>query len=305
MHARLLLLGLVALPSSGCDDPAAPSPPNLRVSVSTAGVDRDNSYTVRTGEGPARPVQAAIVLFLPPGDHDVVLDGVAQNCSVLGPDSVRVTVTLGQLAGVAFEVECRAVSGAVEVAAPASGRDFDPDGYEVNLDEVPTTRVYPRGSVVLDGVLPGTHVVRLDDFSSNCRLTGPPTRTVLVTAGGLTRDTVRVAFEGTCEAVTGDVEVRTATGGLPPDPNGYSLALAGRLLVIACGFYDYDCEPGAPLLIPPTGSYLIPQVPPGDHAVQLGDIASNCSVVDGRDRTVSVVVGELSVVRFDVTCQGP
>ena len=61
----------------------------------------------------------------------VVLDGLATNCSVEGPDSARVAITPGQVADAAFEVACRAVTGAIEVAVPTAGRDLDPDGYAV------------------------------------------------------------------------------------------------------------------------------------------------------------------------------
>lgn len=135
MRAHLLLLSLVALPSAGCGDPVEPSPNNLRVSVSTIGVDQDSSYSLRAGEGPSRAMQTVLLLNLLPGEHDVVLEGIGPNCSVRGPNSVRVTITQGELASAAFEVECRAVTGAIEVVAPTSGRDFDPDGYTVQIDD--------------------------------------------------------------------------------------------------------------------------------------------------------------------------
>ncbi len=301
--ARLLLFALVTLASSGCEeDTLGPSRPNLRVSVSTIGVDRDSSYLVRAGDGAAHPLLAVLNLSLPPGDHDVVLEEVAANCAIQGPGSVRVSITPDQVAVAAFQVECRAVTGAIEVAAPASGRDFDPDGLTVHLDEVPRTRVFLGGSVVLDGLPPGTHVVGLDGFSENCGLGGPPTQTVQVTAGGLTRDTVRATFVTSCQAVTGDVQLLTATAGADTDPNGYTLVLDGQLVIEPCGFYDYYCHPGAPLMLAPNGDAWFPQLPAGDHTYELGDIAPNCTVNGSNPRTVPVAAGVTSVALFELTC---
>lgn len=305
MRAHPMQFAFVALASFGCGDPYESNPINLHVSVSTIGVDHDDSYAVRVGDGPSRAIRSSLVLFLPPGEHDVVLDGIAVNCSVEGPDSIRITVAMDQVAEAAFEVACRALTGAIEVAVPTSGRDFDPDGYAVLVNGAPTTRVYPGGAVVIEGLTPGSHLVTLADFTLNCSLNGPASRMVMVTAGGLIRDTVRVAFEGGCQAVTGDVDIFATTGGVDRDPDGYTVTFDGRLEIEPCGWYDYDCVPGAPLMLAPNGSLSFYSVPPGDHTYEIGDIAPNCTVIDGASRTVSVVAGEIAEIRFDVTCQGP
>ena len=304
MRTRLFLPGLAALTSFGCGDPHESNPTNLRVSVSTVGVDQDDGYALRAGGGAPQPIRASLILFLPPGEHDVVLEGIAPNCSVQGPDSVRVAIVTGQVSSAAFQVACRAVTGAIEVAAPTSGRDFDADGYTVHVDDALATRVFSGGSVVVEEMSPGSHAVRLGDVSGNCGLSGSPSQTAVVSAGGLTRDTVRLVFESSCQAITGDVQVLTTTRGVERDPNGYTMTVDGELVIVPCGFYDYYCEPGAPLMLVPNGSYLFPLVSPGGHTYRLGDIAPNCMVLDGNSRTVSVAAGELSAVLFDVTCHG-
>ncbi|MGH7631465.1 MAG: hypothetical protein ACREOF_19175, partial [Gemmatimonadales bacterium] len=51
MRAHLLTLAIAVLGSSGCGDGVTdPSPSNLRVSVSTIGVDPDAAYLVYVGE---------------------------------------------------------------------------------------------------------------------------------------------------------------------------------------------------------------------------------------------------------------
>jgi hypothetical protein len=303
MRAYLIPLAVLTLPSIGCGDPHAPSPTNLRVLITTVGVDQDGSYAVRADDGPWHFIRASLYLFLSPGVHDVVLGEVAPNCSAESPDSVSVTIPLrGEDATVAFEVACRATTGAIEVAAPTIGRDFDPNGYTVHLDDALVTRVYSGGTAVVEGLSPGHHAVRLDDFSANCGLNGPSVQDALVTAGGLSRDTVRATFDGSCEAVTGDVQLLTTTTGADRDANGYTLTFDGEVVIAPCGFYDYYCEPGAPLMLVPSGSYLLLQVSAGDHSYALGDIAPNCTALAGPSRTVSVAPGETSVVRFDLSC---
>jgi hypothetical protein len=305
MRAHRLLPGLVALLAIGCGDPNEPSPVNLRVRVSTVGVDQDSSYAVRTGDGSSHPFQTALSLFLSLGEHDVVLDQIAPNCSVEGAETVRVTIRSGEVASIAFEVACRAMTGAIAVTAPTVGRDTDPDGYQVYLDDVFVTRVFSSFPVVIESVPPGSHLVRLDDFSAHCRVNGPPEQTAVVTAGGLTRDTVYALFAGSCEAITGDVQIITATSGAERDRNGYTVTVNGNLLIEPCDFYDYYCDPDTPLMLLPTGSHVSSFLPPGDYAYRIGDIAPNCTVLDGDTRTVSVVPAETMTVRFDVTCEGP
>jgi hypothetical protein len=303
MRAHLLLPGLLALSALGCADPTEPGNYNLRVSVSTVGADRDSTYTVRAGDLAPRPVRFSALLSLPSGEHDVVLQDVAPNCSVMGTDSIRVTITSGDLAIAEFEVECRATTGAIEVTAPTSGRDFDVDGYTVWVDDVVRNRVFSGIVIVIDSVAPGSHVVTLGDLSPNCSLAGPLSRTVQVTAGGLTRDTVRTSFPGSCRATTGDVQLVTTTEGLEPDPDGYTVSVDGEVVVAPCGWYDYYCEPGVPFLFAPNGDHLFFQVAPGDHTYRLGQIGSNCTVRDGDSRTASVEIGEVTEVRFEVSCE--
>jgi hypothetical protein len=303
MRALLLLSGLVTTLCAGCGDSVEPRPFNLRVSVSTSGADGDTAYTIRVGEDLSRPVRVSVVMQLPPGDHSVRLEGVATNCSVQGPDSARVTIVADELASVTFHVACRALTGVIEVIAPTSGRDFDPDGYTVELDDVVRGRVYARVPAVLERVPPGTHVITLSDFSANCILDGPPTRTVVVTAGGFTRDTTRTAFQSSCLPITGDVRLVTTTEGVAQDPDGYTMTVDGELVIEPCGFYDYGCEPGQPLKLSPNSVHDLYLVSPGEHTYEIGDIASSCAVADGSFRMVAVAVGVTTVVGFDVRCE--
>jgi hypothetical protein len=308
MRAHLLPLAFAAVCASGCgDDIPGPSPTNLRVSLRTIGADPDaDGYLVHIGDTPARRVQpdAFLNVLLAKGDYDVRVDELASNCAVTGPESVRVAVVPGQLAVVEFRVECGAVTAAVEVMAPTSGRDWDLEGYPVRVDDGSGTvlhaRVLANNSFTVTGLGAGTYVVSLGPSGPNCALDGPGSRTVSVTVGGLVRDTARASFQVACTAVTGDVDVTVATAGAPSDPDGYTLHIDGELVqVFDYYFYGYG---SFPLRILSGGSYLDSRVEPGDHTYELTDIAPNCAVGGSNPATVSVAVGAVSAIAFNVTC---
>ncbi|MGH7629985.1 MAG: hypothetical protein ACREOF_11525 [Gemmatimonadales bacterium] len=304
MRAHLPTLAIAVLCSSGCGDGVTdPAPSNVRVSVSTIGVDPDAAYLVYVGET-VRTVPSSFVtdLLLAAGTHDVRLDAIAPNCTLQGPASVRVTVALGQLSVVQFRLECRAVTAAVEVVAPTSGRDVDPDGYTVVVDQGSaselTTTVFANGSVTVEGLAPGTHVASLGGLSDNCALTGSGSIEFGVTTGGLTRDTARVAFAVSCQRVTGDVRLSTTTTGENRDPAYWVLFDGVQLLEFDYYYYYY----GVPVVLGPNDTRLFEQVPPGNHTYELTDIAPNCVVEGTNPRAVSVSIGAISELAFHVVC---
>lgn len=312
MRAHLLTLAIAVLGSSGCGDGATdPSPSNLRVSISTIGVDPSdgNGYLLSVGDALTRAVPPAgnfnFELLLPAGTHDVRLDAIAPNCTLQGPASVPVTVVLGQLAVVRFQLECRAVTAAVEVAAPTSGRDVDPDGYTVVVDQGSASErsatVFANGSVTLGPLAPGTHVASLGGLSDNCALTGSGSIEFGVTIGGLTRDTARVAFAVSCQRVTGDVRLSTTTTGEDRDP-GYTLLLDGVEVVEFVGYSFYYYYDTVPVVLGSDDTRLFEQVPPGNHTYELTDIAPNCAVEGTNPRAFSVSIGAISEVVFHVVC---
>src|SRR5688572_26349515 len=95
MRAHRLTFFLAVLSSSSCGDIPGPTRPDVLVSVFTIGVDRDgDGYLVHAGDSAATvvPAEGTVGLFLEAGTHDVRLDGVAPNCTLQGPASVRVTI---------------------------------------------------------------------------------------------------------------------------------------------------------------------------------------------------------------------
>ena len=73
---------------------------------------------------------------------------------------------------------------------------------------------------------------------------------------------------------TGDLTVTTKTTGDTPDPNGYTVTVDG----------------GANQSIPASGSVKFSPVASGPHTVDLSDVAPNCTVTNGTQRTVNVPV---------------
>src|SRR5947208_15666852 len=79
--------------------------------------------------------------------------------------------------------------------------DLDPDGYAVLLDNGQQRPLGDNGTTVIEGVSAGDHSVILFGAVGNCALAGNNPRTVHVTTGGSTRDTVRTTFQLTCVRV--------------------------------------------------------------------------------------------------------
>jgi hypothetical protein len=95
-------------------------------------------------------------------------------------------------------------------------------------------------------------------------------------------DTAEVSIVGP----TGALQVSTSTSGSDLDPNGYSVIVDGS------GSRSIGINDQVTL----TG------LPPGDHSVELGGVASNCGVNGSNPRTVNVQAGGTASVAFTVTC---
>src|SRR5207247_2493065 len=175
---------------------------SVQVTAATAGVDvAPNGYTVLIDVGSLAPLPlngATTIGGLTAGDHSVRLVGAPGNCTIAGENARAVHVTDGRgtrdTARPAFAVNCGAVTGTVQVTAPTSGIDLDPNGYTVLLDNGQQQPLAPNGAAVIEGVSGGDHTVILFGAATNCTITGDNPRTVHVTTGGTTRDPARTAF---------------------------------------------------------------------------------------------------------------
>ena len=120
----------------------------LQVTTSTTGDPMDpDGYTLLVGGGAQRPIgtnETILVENLPPGDYDVELTGVADECMVDGSNPREVTVVVGATTQTTFSAVCEAdpptnITGVVwacgELITDAVGSDLWPltwadDGHQ-------------------------------------------------------------------------------------------------------------------------------------------------------------------------------
>ena len=86
---------------------------------------------------------------------------------------------------------------------------------------------------------------------------------------------------------TGALQVTTVTSGAQPDPDGYSIQI----------------DAGAATPIGNAEIRTFTDLGSGDHAVQLGGLAANCTA-DGLTKSATVTAGTTATVTFSVTCAG-
>ncbi len=268
-----------------CVTPPAASG-TLRITAVTADPDPETEgYTLIVDGGAAQPIgvnATYIVTNLAVGAHAVRLGGVPDNCTLDPASPTSVTIGDGTLTELTFTVTCRTTTGDVLVRATTSGATPDANGYVATLnDATPGQPIATGGTVRFSGVPAGPHTVALSDVADGCSVTGGPSRDVTVTAGAV----VEAAFAVTCAGATGTIEATAATSGTSPDPDGYALSVDG----------------GTPQPLTPDAPLTIPNLAPGDHAVELTGVAANCTVGD-NPRTVAVTADATVPVAFAVTC---
>lgn len=177
-------------------------------------------------------------------------------------------------------------TGAVEVVTSTTGVELDPDGYTVTVDDVASGAIGSAARRTIAELAPGAHRVGLGGVSANCEVQGENPRAVSVVAG----ETASEAFTVVCVPApppTGGISVSTATTGVSPDPDGYTVTVNGTVAgAIAAG-----------------GTLAVADLGAGDHQVGLAGVAANCTVGGGNPRTVSVVAGAVVPVAFGIACE--
>src|SRR5437773_297419 len=242
---------------------------SIQVKAATTGVDfTPNGYTVLIDVGSLAPLPvngAATIGGLSAGDHTVRLVGSAGNCTITGDNPRAVHVTTGGVtrdtARTTFSVSCVAATGSIQVTTATAGMDLDPDGYTVLLDNGQQRPLGDNGTTVIEGVSARDHSVILFGAVGNCALAGNNPRTVHVTTGGSTRDTVRTTFQLTCVRVEkiafqsgasvdqAIIAVAYADGsntvtlarGTGPSWSSDGTKIAFAAIDYYCEYYYYDC----------------------------------------------------------------
>jgi hypothetical protein len=259
------------------------------VVTTTTGEDPDpDGYTIQIDAdapqviGPAARLEVTEVR---PGNHSVVLVGLAPNCSVDGENPRTVPIVAGETATTEFQVTCSATTGSVVVTSSTSGLSIDLDGYTLIVDGVDRGPIPASGQVTVAGLIPGSHVTGLSGVDGNCQIQGDNLRTITVTAGASTG----VDYVVSCVAPppgAGTLRITTVTTGASADPNGFTYALDGDVLQ-------------------PIGVNAVAELTnltPGAHSVRLSGIAENCDLEGTNPRSATVPAGGSADVNFRISC---
>jgi hypothetical protein len=175
-------------------------------------------------------------------------------------------------------------TGEIDVTVSTTGAEPDPDGYTLSLDNLQGVPLDDNGARTLT-VDQGNHTLTLSGLAANCEVNGERRRTVSVDAGA----SVPVLFEVACSDTAGGIRIVTATTGTLIDSDGYQVVL----------------DANDPRPIGTVDTLELNALPPGDHQIQLLDVADNCSIAEGEPtRTVAVVAGMVAEVEFQVICAG-
>jgi probable HAF family extracellular repeat protein len=285
LSVGVILSGL----SCGGDDITQPTTGTLEVTSSTGGDELDpDGYTVQVDAGAPQSIGATSSLSnsnVTAGNHTVELGGIAANCSVAGDNPRTVSITAGQTTTVSFVVTCSSSTGSLQVSSSTSGSSPDPDGYSVTLDGTDRGALGINGSVAIQQLPVGSHMVGLSGIAANCEVAGENPRAVTITAGADATVSFAVAC-GAPPANAGTLVIQTATTGASLDPDGYTFAT--------------DNGPSQPIGI--TNSVTLSNASPGSHSVELSGIASNCTVSGQNPRAAVVPPGGQATVQFAVSC---
>jgi hypothetical protein len=179
-------------------------------------------------------------------------------------------------------------TGALQVVTNTTGTELDPDGYTLTVDDVESGAIGPAAQRTIAELEPGAHQIALSGVSANCEVQGQNPRAVSVVAG----ETANETFAVVCAQpppVTGGLSVTTATTGVSPDHDGYTVTVDGN-------------DRGS---IAAEGTLGVADLGAGNHLVGLAGVAANCAVDGDNPRTAAVVAGAVVPVAFSIECDAP
>ena len=261
----------------------------LEVTTTMTGVTGDPDGFSVTVDGTDRGTMgtsgAVNISGVTAGDHLVGLSGVAANCQVQGENPRTVTVSAGGSGVVAFALTCSAPpanAGTLRITTATTGSEPDNDGYSLSVDGGAAQPVGANATMTLANMAAGAHAVNLAGVAQNCLVEEANPRSVTVSSGA----TAEVSFAISCTAATGSIQVTTATSGLNPDPDGYTVALDGT----------------APVVMARDGSHTFERATAGPHQIQLGGLSANCLPSGDNPQAVMVTPGGTATAAFHISC---
>ena len=263
---------------------------SLSIVPATSGWPSDpDGYTVTVDgvdQGTVGANGSVTIDALPTGDHAVSLNGVADNCRVLGSNPRSVTVPPGEALNVNFAVTCNAVSGSMTVRAATTGPAPDEDGYIISLDGDDRGTLGVNASVTLSGLVPGDHLLGLGGLAANCEIEGANLRVVTVGPGNSPDITYTVAC-ATPPAASGTLRITTVTADPDPETEGYTLVV--------------DAGPAQPIGVNATD--VVTNLAVGAHTVGLGGVPDNCTLDPASPAPVTIGDGTITELTFTVACR--
>ena len=189
-----------ALVAAACiNEFTPPGPPTyqyVRVVAKATGGDLDqDGYTVYVdGKRPtALQANGIVSLTVEAGTHEVMLAGVAANCTVTGANPRTVNVGVAEIFDVPFAVVC--VPTGLAITMRTTGEDV-PDALRLSVNDQPSAPVSANGSVTVGRLAAGSATLTVV-APPNCTVTGGTRLAVNVIANAITPVTLDVA----CTAV--------------------------------------------------------------------------------------------------------
>lgn len=170
--------------------------------------------------------------------------------------------------------------GSIEVSVLTDGGDLDQDGYLVMVDSLHKRFIGISGTVLLEVLEAGSHLVSLSGVDANCDVEAPHPRPVTVAPNQV----AAAAFAVHCHA-TG-IAVHVVQSGADFDSDGYTVLLDGGSPQSL--FADYEVRYG--------------RLTPGWHTLSITGVAPNCAVDGPAHVVVPVVWRTVATVAFSVIC---
>lgn len=226
----LLAAFLLAACSSAPNEPGT-----LRIGTVTTGSNPDPDGYVYSLDGGAAasvgPNETVIVAGLNPGGHRLDIGGIAANCVLTNGTSRSIVVAENDTTELSLSVTCQgpASSAALRITtvSPTSG-DPDLNGYTYALDGTAPTPIAANTTVLIGGLVPGTHQLVIGDVASNCTLAGGTARSVELTSGAITDIELTFSCQGSSPTIV-------ATVPLTGSPYGVAVSAAGVIYAAQIG----------------------------------------------------------------------
>jgi Tol biopolymer transport system component len=226
------------------------------------------------------------------GDQHVVSLYAEGNCTEISPDP-PVTVVVppsGQTHTVSFDVTCVPNVGSVRVTSSVTPAGGSYGAATAHLEGNSQRLTLGAGSSVTFPDVPvGSRSVLLSDLPAGCVVTTANPQDVDVVYGDHSGSGMNyVEFDVQCSGASGTLQVTTSTRG-SFGSGAFAFGIAGAFVRY---MQENDTVDFGPIAV-------------GDQIVSLDTNASNCVVSGQNPRTVRVVAGTVTPVRFDVVCAAP